>query len=208
MEHRLKLQRLDRLYADLDVPASRPAERAPEIDQTSESPPSAVAGQRLDIAILPEANQSEVAVSNQTVQVLDVSTLPVIPNPLPAPITSEPQIDVAMQVTRPADQPIKTDEPGQADWKAIGIGAVTGTVVSGIILLITLQLNIFNNPGRLVLWGGEMFLGIIGALVANSWKSASRELWRAAIQWTLFPVWFALLIGLILLLLTFTSLTG
>jgi len=113
-----------------------------------------------------------------------------------------------MQVARPSDRPSKSDEPGQADWKAIGIGAVAGTIVSGIILLITAQMNIFNNPGRLVLWGGEMFLGIIGALVANSWKSASRELWRAAIQWTLFPVWFALLIGLILLLLTFTSLTG
>ena len=208
MGHRLKLQRLNRLYADMDVPALDPTEHSPEIDQALESLPSAVQGQRSDVIILPETNQNEVTGSNETAQVLDVSTVPMIANPMPAPLTSEPRIEAVMQAARPSDGPFKADEPGQADWKAIGIGAVTGTIVSGIILVITSPMNIFNNPGRLVLWGGEMFLGIIGALVANSWKSTRRELWKGALQWTLFPVWFAFLIGLILLLLTFTSLTG
>jgi len=208
MAPRLKLQRLNRLYADMDVPALDPAEHAPEIDQASEGLPSAVEGQPSDVIILPETNQSEVTGSNESAQVLEVSTMSTIANPIPTRLTSEPRIEATIQVAPPTARPFKAGEPGQADWKAIGIGAVAGTIVSGIILLITAQMHIFNNPGRLVLWGGEMFLGIIGALVANSWKSASRELWRAAIQWTLFPVWFALLIGLILLLLTFTSLTG
>ena len=208
MGHRLKLQRLNRLYADMNVPALDPAAHAPAIEPASESLSSVVQGQRSDVIILPETNQNEVTGSNETAQVLDVSTMPMIANPMPAPLTSEPRIEAVMQVARPSDGTLRAHEPGQADWKAIGIGAVTGTIVSGIILVITSTMNIFNNPGRLVLWGGEMFLGIIGALVANSWKSTRRELWRGALQWTLFPVWFALLIGLILLLLTFTSLTG
>ena len=80
--------------------------------------------------------------------------------------------------------------------------------MSGIILVATSQMHIFNNPGRLALWGGEIFLGILGALIANSSKRTLWELWKASIQWTLIPIWFALFLGSCFLLLTFTSLTG
>jgi hypothetical protein len=161
-----------------------------------------------DVIALPQADAFEEAKSNETIQAVNAATLPMIAEPLPVPVTSELQADARVPVTHPQGRLRKTDEPGQADWKAIGIGIVTGSLVSGVIFLATSQLHIFNQVGRLVLWAGEMFLGVVGALIANSWKSTPRELWQAAITWTLDPVWFALLIGLIILLLMFTSLTG
>jgi hypothetical protein len=208
MDQKVKLRRLDQLYADIDLPAFNPVAHTAEIDLESESPPSPVEGPGLDVVVLPETDQIESPGANETAQALEISTLPVIADPIPAPAAAEPRVEVQSQVAGPQGSLSKTEEPRQADWKAIGIGAVTGSLVSGLILLITFQLHIFTNPGRLVLWGGEMFLGIIGALIANSGRSTARELWRAAIEWALFPVWFALLIGFILFLLTFTSLTG
>jgi len=242
MDQKLRLRRLNHLYADIDLPAFNPVAHTPEIDLGSESLPSPVEGQSpdiillpetdqiefpdtnetaldvstlplidgpgLDVIALPETNQIESVDSDETAQLLDVSTLPIIADPIPAPVTAEPRVEAQFQVASPPGRPSKTGELSQADWKAIGIGVVTGTLVSGIILLVTSQMHIFNNPGRLLLWGGEMFLGIIGALIANSGRSTARELWTASIEWALFPVWFALLIGFILFLLTFTSLTG
>jgi hypothetical protein len=166
-----------------------------------------VAGPGLDI-IVPETDQTGSRDPDKTTQPLDVSTLPVPADPIPAPVTAEPQVEAQIQMTGTPGRSSTTDEPRQADWKALGIGALTGSLVSGIILLVTSQMHIFNNPGRYALWGGEMFLGIVGALIANAGRSTARDLWRGAIQWTLIPVWFALLIGFILFLLTFTTLTG
>ena len=244
MDQKLRLERLNHLYADIDLPAFNPVAHTPEIDLQLENLPSPVEGQGPDVIVLPETDQvefpdaSETAQaldvstlpltagqgldviarpetdqiesvdSDETAQFLDVSTLPLIADPILAPATSEPRLEAQIQVAGPPGRPSKTDEPRQSDWKAIGIGTVTGTLVSGIILLVTSQMHIFTNPGRLVLWGGEIFLGIIGALIANAGSSTARDLWRRAIEWALFPVWFALLIGFILLLLTYTSLTG
>ena len=208
MDQKLRLQRLNHLYADIDLPAFNPVAHTREMDLPSENLPSPVEGQSPDVIVLPETDQVEAVHSDETAQLLDVSTLPLIADPIPARVTSEPRLEAQIQVAGSPGRPSKTDEPRQSDWKAIGIGAVTGTLLSGIVLLVTFQMHIFTNPGRLVLWGGEMFLGIIGALIANSGSSTVRDLWRTAIQWALFPVWFALLIGFMLLLLTYTSLTG
>jgi hypothetical protein len=208
MDQKLTLQRLNHLYADIDLPAFNPFAHTREMDLQSENLPSPVEGQSPDVIVLPEADQIESVHSDETAQLLDVSTLPRIADPILAAVTSEPRLEAQIQVAGSPGRPSKTDEPPQSDWKAIGIGTMTGTLVSGIILLVTSQMHIFTNPGRLVLWGGEMFLGIIGALIANAGSSTARDLWRTAIQWALFPVWFALLIGFILLLLTYTSLTG
>jgi hypothetical protein len=280
MDQKLRLRRINHLYADLDLPAFNPVAPAPQLDPGSESLPSPVEAQspdvippperdqiesqdvnetiqasdvstlplvadpELDVIVLPEMDQLESQDVNETAQALDVSTLPLvadpgldvitppqtdqiesidpdettqlldvsalpmIADPIPAPLTAAPRVETQIQAAGSPDRPSKADEPRQADWKALGIGALTGSLVSAIILLITLQMNIFNNPGRFALWGGEMFLGIVGALIANAWRSTARDLWRGAIQWTLIPVWFALLIGFILFLLTFTSLTG
>jgi len=208
MDQKLRLQRLNHLYADIDLPAFNPVAHTREMDLPSENLPSPVEGQSPDVIVLPETDQVESVHSDETAQLLDVSTLPLIADPIPAPVTSEHRLEAQIQVAGSPGRPSKTDEPRQSDWKAIGIGAVTGTLLSGIVLLVTSQMHIFTNSGRLVLWGGEMFLGIIGALIANSGSSTVRDLWRTAIQWALFPVWFALLIGFMLLLLTYTSLTG
>ena len=208
MNDKRRLQRLNQLYANVDVPALNPAEHALEIRPESESLPSQVEQQISDAIISPETNQMDFADSNETVEDLGVSPLPTIAYPIPAPRTSQPRIEATVQVARPLAQPLETDEPGQAGWKAVGIGALTGMIVSGIILVATSEMHIFNNPGRLTLWGGEMFLGIMGALIANARKSNMRELWRAAIEWTLVPVCIALFIGFCFWLLMFTSLTG
>jgi hypothetical protein len=234
MDQKLTLRRLNQLYVDIDLPAFKPAAHTPQIDSEPESLPSPLEEQSPDLVVLPEAGQIEIPYASETTEIPDVSTLPLLADPSPGiiilPETGQIEVVDSKETAQPLDvstlpmiaDPIpapaqaagltgrssKTDGPRQADWKAIGIGAMTGSLVSGIILLVTSQMHIFNNPGRLALWSGEMFLGILGALIANSWRSTARELWKASIEWALFPVWFALLIGFILLLLRFTSLTG
>ena len=270
MDHKGRLQRL---YADLDLPALNPAGHAIEVRQAQKSLSHLQEGESADVIVLPQTEPfematlvaaqealplladpvpndsgfsqteqveaagpdglmevvnvamlplladpaSEVIALAQTEQVevaqpvpqasvLDAATLPVVAERVPMP--TAPQLATEARVADSGQRPLKANGTGQADWKALLIGVVTGTLVSGVIVLVTFPMNFFNTPGRLILWGGEMFLGIVGTLLANSWKSTTRELWRAAITWTLYPVWFALLIGLILLLLTFTSLTG
>jgi hypothetical protein len=207
MNHKLRPQRLSQLYADIDLPVFDPAEHTLQIRQASESLPSQVESQSSDVILLPEKNQMDFADSHAAADVLGVATVSMSTHTIPAPITSQAGIDAELQAAPPLGRPLKTDEP-QTDWKAVGIGVVTGTAVSGLILVATFPMHIFNNPGRFALWGGEMFLGIIGALLANAGKSTTRELWRAAIEWALIPIWFALLIAFMLLLLMFTSITG
>jgi len=208
MNQKLRLQRLNQLYANIDLPAYQPAAQSLEIHQEAENLPFQVEGQSLEAILLPEMNQMGFAGSHETAGVLGVSTLSMMAPTITAPITSEAGMNITRQGKRPIDQSLETNEPRQADWKAIGIGLITGSTVSGIILVATLQMHIFNTPGRLALWGGEMFLGIIGALIANAGRSTSRELWRAAIEWTFIPILLTLLIAFIFLLLTFTSLNG
>lgn len=244
MDQKLRLRRINHLYADLDLPAFNPVAPAQQIDLGSESLPSPVeeqspdvivlpemdqiefldadetgqaldvstlplvAGPGLDVIALPETAQVESIDPDETTQLLDVSILPMIADPIPAPQSAEPGLEAQPQAANSPGRQSKIDEPRQADWKALGIGTLTGSLVSGIILLGTSQMHIFNNPGRFALLGGETFLGIVGALIANAGRSTTRDLWRGAIQWTLIPIWFALLIGFILFLLTFTSLTG
>lgn len=208
MNQKLRLQRLNQLYANIDLPAYQPAAQTLEIHRGAESLSFQGEAESSEAALLPEMNQMGFAGSHETAALLAVSTLPLLAPPGTAPIPSTIGTGPERQTTRPLGRPLKMDEPRQADWNAIGIGLVTGSTVSGIILVATWQMHIFNDPGRLALWGGEMFLGIIGALIANAGKSTRRELWRAAIEWTFIPILLALLVAFIFLLLTFTSLNG
>ena len=110
------------------------------------------------------------------------------------------------------DQPpvgqLQTVDSNSIGWQKLGIGILTGIIVSGIILACTSRMHIFNNLGRLALLIWEVLCAIIGALTANFSKKNWRDVWVGAIQWSLVPVWIALVIISLIYLLMFTSLFG
>ena len=101
----------------------------------------------------------------------------------------------------PVDRSNAAVDSNSANWNHVGIGVLSGLIVTGIILACTAQMEIFNNLGRMVLLGWEVLCGIIGAVAAKSSKSTKWDIWIGAVKWALVPVWITLFVVLLIYLL-------
>lgn len=197
MKNKQGHQRLKEMYSDLEVLIADPSGNTPEIHHESESPASQVV-------------DMEYAGPNEKVEAPRGSTspLPDISNAIPSPLKTEVQTLGEMQITPLPERQLTAKERGQPDLKDFGIGVVSGTVVTGIILAATSQMDIFDNLGRFALLSGEVLFGILGAFAAKSSSKRSRDIWIGAIEWSLVPVWIGLFIILLLYALSFTNIFG
>jgi hypothetical protein len=197
MNNRRGRQRLKELFTNLEVPRVTPAGNALGIQPESEPAAS-------------QAVEMEYVRPNDRVETppVSISLLPDHSISIPAPLKSEVQTIAEMQIEPPADRPLPAEERGLADLKDFGIGVVSGTLVTGVILVSTSQMEIFNNLGRFSLLGGEVLIGILGAFAAKSSSKRSRDIWIGAIEWSLIPVWIGLFIILLLYALSFTNIFG
>lgn len=227
-------QRVKDLFADIEVLAVNPAGNTLEIHHELESPPAQIAdlekplledendefGARVDSfenpqveehksdeLILHEKDQMDYADPHDKMETPrdSLSPLPEISTAIPPPSKSETQTIVDMPIAPAPHKPITADDLSPTSWQDVAIGAVTGAIVTGIILASTAQWEIFNNLGRYALLGWEVLCGIIGALVAKASKKTGREIWIGAIGWTVVPVWIVLLIILLIYALMFTN---
>jgi hypothetical protein len=217
-------QRLSEMFSDIEVLAVNPIGHNLEIHPESETPTPEIAelekplpgdqndmfvtetdpsvnlqveGHSSDSFILHENSQTESALPKE---ILRDSILP---------LKSESQTIGEMQSTPSSNnKPVAVNGSGISGWQNVGIGTLTGTIVTGIILACTSQLDIFNDLGRFALLVWEVVCGMIGAWAANSSKSTRRDIWVGAIQWSLVPVWIALCIIFLIYLLMYTSLFG
>jgi len=197
MNNKRGRKRLKELFSNLEVLVDNPAGSTLEIHPESESP----AFQVVDM---------EYAVPNDKIEDHRGSTSPLPDNAIAisSPLKSEVQTIGEMQIAPPPNGQLKTEDLSRADLKDFGIGVVSGTIVTGIILASTSQMEVFNSLGRFALFGGEVVCGILGAFAAKSSSKSSRDIWIGAIGWSLVPVWIGLFIILLLYLLSFTNLFG
>jgi hypothetical protein len=182
-------QRLDELFSNLEVLIPKPVGSTLEIPPESERPAS-------QIVEMEYASPIDKVVTSRGDNSLAI----------PSPLKSEVQPTIEMQSAPLPNRRLTTEKQGPPDLKDFGIGVVSGTLVTGIILASTSQMDIFNNLGRFVLFGGELLFGILGAFSAKSFSKTSREVWIGAIEWSLIPVWIGLFIVLMIYLLSFTNL--
>src|SRR6266498_483307 len=225
MNNKRDRQRLKELFTDIEVPVVKPTGNILEIHPLSERPPSQIADlekplldyenvsfeMASDLVANPQAEQHNsdgLSLHDKLEAIRDLtSPMTDISDSIPSSLKSEAQTIGEMQIASPFDKQLTEDESSPIDWQDVGIGAIAGTVVTGIILASINQFHIFNNLGRFALLGGEVLCGIIGALVAKSSKKTRRDIWIGAIEGSLVPVWIAFVIFL-LYILVFTSLFG
>lgn len=190
-------QRLNDLFSNLDVLSANATGDALGFQQESEGPASQVV-------------EVEYAGPDVRTETLPASTSPLPDHSIAMPSPRESKVDTTgeMQVAPPPGRQLTAEEQGQADLKDFGIGVVSGTLVTGIILASTAQMDIFNSLGRFALLGGEVLFGVLGAFAAKSSSKRSRDIWIGAIEWSLVPVWIGLFIIFLLYALSFTNLFG
>jgi hypothetical protein len=237
MNNKREHQRLNELFAGIELLATNPAGDTVEIRREPENPPSVIADlekpvsgrendavsiettpaavdpqvpqNRSDGLSLQEQDLLDYASPNDTLQALQDSTslMPDISNAT----TSEAGARTM------EERHIAPQSEGQwrddklsltTNWQALGMGIVTGTIVTALVLAFTWQLNLFDNVGRLALTGWEILSGIIGAFVARFTGKARRAIWIESMVWSLVPILAALVFVLLLSLLMFTSFFG
>jgi len=209
------------IQPELDIPASQLGysdESSPEYEvdafstEVDLSPPRLPQSQQqtADASIVAENDPIEATDLDAQPEPIDEATLPLpdISNAIPPPLTSQTTTTGATPNAQPRQRPPGADKAKPADWLDVGIGALTGIIVTGLILAGTSQMDILNNPGRFIVLGWEVLSGILGASTSRSSKKTRREAWIGAIQWCLVPVWIALFIGLMIYFLTFTNFYG
>src|SRR6266508_611607 len=190
-------QRLKELFSNLEVLIPNPPGNTLEIQHESESPAFRVV-------------DMEYAGPNDKIEPARGSTSPLPDNfiAVPSPLRSEVQTIGEMQIAPPPNKQLTAEEGDLADFKDFGIGMVSGTIVTGIILAGTSQMDVFNNLGRFAFFGGEVLFGVLGAFAAKSSSKTSGDICIGAIEWSLVPVWIGLFIVLLLYLLSFTNMFG
>jgi hypothetical protein len=198
MKYKQGDQRLKELFSNLEVLIGDLAGNTPELPRPSEGPTSLV------------VDAENASLISDLVEAPRGSTLPLSDDApvIPSPRKLEAQIIGERQTAPPPVRQRTTDEQGLADFKDFGIGVVSGTLVTGVILACTSQMDVLNNLGRFAVFGGEVLFGILGAFAAKSLSKTRREIWMGAIEWSLVPVWIGLFIILLLYLLSFTNLFG
>jgi|ERR1051325_6229783 hypothetical protein len=238
MKNQRESERLSKMFSGIEVLAIDPAAPPPDVQPESKIRPSKIAlseespseydigGLRTEGDISPDLQQIEqqssyvpsvaendpiasAGLDNELEPIVeDTLSLLDIPNTIPSPMRAQANTLVEMPNTHPHLGKSTADRAMRADWRDVGIGALTGILVTGVILASTSQLDIFNNPGRFILLGWEVLSGILGASASRSSKKTRQESWTGAIQWCLVPVWIGLFIGLMIYFLTFTNYFG
>ena len=127
---------------------------------------------------------------------------------LTSPLKAEKQTIREMQITHQPNIQLIDDELSVTYWQLAGIGTLAGTIVTGLVLAFTIQMDLFDNLGRLVLAAGEVSFGIIGAWISKTSNTTWLVMWITAIGWALVPVLAALIFVLLLALMTLTSFFG
>lgn len=194
--------------AELEQPALNDEHSSLTLETALFTNPPPAGEQNSDGLTFPENDEIESIPLNEMTEASFNPTLPLLDtsNSLPHPLTSAENTIVEALAAQPLVKQIRGEKSDPADWRDVGIGIVTGIIVTGIILASTSQRDIFNNPGRFILLGWEVLCGIVGAVAAKSSKKTRWAIWFGAIQWTLVPVWIVLFILLLIYLLTFTNL--
>ena len=168
--------------------------------------------QRSDELIVYEHDHLRYGYPNDKLESLYASTLslPSSAPAIPSLLRSDEETTGEMQIAPPPDrQLINTDdELSLMTWQALGIGTLSGTLVTALVLASTFQMDIFNNLGRFALAVGEIVFGLLGALSNLHSRKTRREIWIGAIGWSLVPVFVALVFVLLLTLVLFTSFFG
>jgi hypothetical protein len=238
MKNKRESERLSKMFSGIEVLAVNPALESLEIQPESEIPsvqiaepeeasseyeigafslaadlsanPQQIEHQSTDVPIMVDNDSIEASSLNDRMEPIVESALPLpdLSNAIPPALTSQTNTTGATPNAHPRQGPPGADKANQADWLDVGIGALTGIIVTGLILAGTSKMDIFNTAGRFILLGWEVLSGILGASVSKSSKRSRREAWLGAIQWSLVPVWIALFIGLMIYFLTFTNFFG
>lgn len=236
MKQKREYERLSKLFSDIEVLALNPAGRTSEREAASQPAPyqSApgepalnpennalpvetnlltdvqVEGQSSDEVSLRENDQIEsMPLKEKTDALLESAlSLPDVSSAIHLPLTTQGSTIVERPIDQPQAGQFQSAESSPIDWQKMGIGLLTGILATGIILACTSRMHVFNNLGRLVLLIWEVLCGIVGALAAKSSKSKWRAAWVGAIQWSLVPIWIALVIISLIYLLMYTNLFG
>jgi len=223
---RRERQRLKELFLGIEPLAANPARDTPEIHHEPENPPAHIADldkpfledvtnpvdidanlystpqveqQHSDGLNIQEQGQIESSYSNENLKNLHQtnSSLKVVR-----------QTNAKMQAAPQTARQLMGDELSGTYWQAVGIGVVTGIIITGLVLVFTFKIDLFDNLGRITLTAGEILFGIFGALVSKPSKRTWRGIWVTSIGWALVPVLAALIFILLLTLITLTSFFG
>ena len=237
MHKKQERQRLNELFSGIELLDFNPAARISEIRHEPENLPSRIADlekpileyengvvdieanlsanpqvgqEHSDGLSLYEQDQMEYAYSNDNLETLfdSTSSLSNIPNTITLPLKAGGQSIGETQIVPQPDRQLTDDGLSVTDGQAVGIGTVTGIMVTGLVLAFTSQVDLFNNLGRLALAGFEVLCGIMGALAAQSSKKTRRAIWIGSLEWSLVPVLVVSFFIFLLSLLMFTSFFG
>ena len=219
MHNERERKRLNELFSGIEVLAVSPAGRAPERRPEPEIPPSHSANPAENLQVgqshsdglsLYEQAQMRLAYSSARLEAPRASTLtlPGISKPISSPLKAGTGAIGDMQIAPRADRQSTNAELGVTDSQAVGIGVLTGLIMTGLVLAIASQMDVFNNLGRLTVIVVEILFGIMGALAAQSSKKNRRAIWTGAITWASVPVVVAVLISLIIFSLLFSGFLG
>jgi hypothetical protein len=183
--------------ADVERPVTEYEDRGIDIETTLDANPQVM--QPFSDGIVIEENQTGYSHSNAKLE-----TLPDLTISLKAERQTIQETEVAPQ----PDKQLLSEELDITPWQVAGVGAITGVLVTGLVLACTFQMDLFDNLGRLAFTGGEILFGIFGTLVGKSSKKTWRAIWMMSVEWALFPVIAALIFILLLALMTLTSFFG
>lgn len=217
-------QRLNELFLGIEPLVTTPARNTPKIRLEPENLPPHIADMEKPV---PEYENSKVNIEvaldtnpqvrqlsdgiviqeNQIGYVHSNDKFEILPD-LTVSLKAGGQTIRETEVAPPPDKQLGGDELNMTLWQVVGVGTITGALVTGLVFAFTSQMNVFDNLGRLVLAGGEILFGIFGTLVGKSSKKTWRAIWIASVEWALFPVIAALIFILLLALMTLTSFFG
>jgi hypothetical protein len=196
-EIRREPENLPSHIADVEKPVTEYENSKVDIEATLDTNPQVI--QQLSDGIVIEENQIEYAHS--------IDKLEIEPD-LTVPLKAGGQTVRETEIPPQPDMQLRDEGLNMTLWQVVGVGTITGALVTGLVLALTFQMNFFDNLGRLVLAGGEILFGIFGTLVGKSSKNTWRAIWIASVEWALFPVIAALIFILLLALMTLTSFFG
>jgi hypothetical protein len=219
-------QRLNELFLGIEPLVVNPARNTPEIHHEPENLPSHVAdvekplteyeNRGVDIAATLAANPQVIEQLSEAIVIYERNQigyahsndkLEALPD-LTISLKAGGQTTQETEITPQPDKQLGDEELNMTLWQVMGVGTITGALVTGLVLAFTFQMNLFDNLGRFALTGGEILFGIFGTLVGKTSKKTWRAIWITSVEWALFPVIAALIFILLLALMTLTSFFG
>jgi len=210
-EVRHEPENLSSPIADLEKPVLEYENSAVDVEANPFANPLVNNQQHSDGLVMYEQGQIGVTYSTDKLENLHDPTsslLPNLPNVITSPLKVGGQTIGDMQIESQPDMQLTADELSVTHWQAMGIGTAAGIIVTGLVLVFTFKMDLFDNLGRLAFAGGEILFGIIGALVSKSSRKTGRAMWITSIVWALVPVLAALIFILLLALIMLTNFSG